>query len=139
MKTYKCIGCGTEAIFGYSKLNKFCSNLCQGKYKWLNETLPRIEQGGCGETVTLRKYLIEKRGECCEGCGTSGSWNGKSLTLHVDHIDGNSDNNNTNNLRLLCPNCHSQTETYGSKGMGNRYRKSSRRALYNQEYRKTGP
>jgi len=47
----------------------------------------------------------------CEICGID-EWNKKPLTLHLDHIDGNTYNHTLNNLRLLCPNCHSQTETY---------------------------
>lgn len=43
------------------------------------------------------------------------NWNGKPLTLDLDHIDGNNTNNQLSNLRWLCPNCHSQTETYKGK------------------------
>lgn len=135
MKTYNCISCNVEAKFGYSKTNKFCSNRCQGIFKWVNETVPRIEAGNCGETSTIRKYLIEKQGDYCTECNTTGSWQGKPLTLHVDHIDGNSDNNAVANLRLLCPNCHSQTDTWGSKGGGNTIRKQSKRAVYSRDYR----
>ena len=42
-------------------------------------------------------------------------WNGKSISLELDHIDGNSSNHSLENLRLLCPNCHSQTDTFRSK------------------------
>jgi hypothetical protein len=45
------------------------------------------------------------------------NWNGKVLSLHLDHIDGNPKNNLITNLRLLCPNCHSQTETYCGKNV----------------------
>jgi hypothetical protein len=40
--------------------------------------------------------------------------------LQLDHIDGDSDNNYPKNLRLLCPNCHAQTENFGSKGKGSK-------------------
>lgn len=135
MKTYNCINCGNECKHSHSKVNKFCDNVCQGEYKWKTETRPRIERGECGETSTLRKYLIEVSGEVCSECGVGSIWQSKSLTLHVDHIDGNSDHNEPTNLRLLCPNCHSQTPTFGSKGQGNRYRKQTKRAIYNQQYR----
>lgn len=51
----------------------------------------------------------------CSECDNGGEWNGKQLRLTVDHIDGISDNNEVTNLRYLCPNCHSQTDTFGGK------------------------
>lgn len=61
----------------------------------------------------LRKRLI-KDGillNMCIECGIH-EWNGKNLSLHLDHINGNHDDNRIENLRLLCPNCHSLTVTY---------------------------
>lgn len=51
----------------------------------------------------------------CAICGNPGVWNGKDLSLQLDHINGKHNDNRIENLRLLCPNCHSQTETFGSK------------------------
>lgn len=50
----------------------------------------------------------------CECCGIS-EWNGKPLNCELHHIDGNNSNNNLDNLIILCPNCHSQTENFRSK------------------------
>ena len=59
----------------------------------------------------LKEGLIQNK---CSICGIE-SWNNKQIQLELDHIDGNRINHDFNNLRLLCPNCHSQTYTYRSK------------------------
>jgi len=59
----------------------------------------------------------------CALCGNPGTWSGKTLSLQVDHIDGDASNNEIANLRFLCPNCHSQTDTYGNK---NKMKRTSR-------------
>lgn len=135
MRTYDCIQCGKENGFGHSKTNKFCNNRCQADYKWINETKPRIEAGNCGGADALKRYLFEANGESCSECGQGPVWNGKPLTLQLDHIDGDSDNNALSNLRILCPHCHTQTETYGSKGRGSRYKKTTKRNTYLQQYK----
>ncbi len=53
--------------------------------------------------------------EKCVQCGIESRWNGRHLVLHVDHIDGCRLNNGVENLRFLCPNCHSQTDTYAGR------------------------
>lgn len=63
------------------------------------------------KTPQLRRALIESGVlQSCGECGIMDVWNGKKLQLHVDHIDGNWLNNLLENLRFLCPNCHSQQE-----------------------------
>ena len=47
----------------------------------------------------------------CEICGIT-KWHGKPIVCQLHHIDGNNQNNNLENLQILCPNCHSQTENY---------------------------
>ena len=64
----------------------------------------------------LKDNLIEYK---CAICGNKGTWNNKDLSLQLDHINGNHNDHRIKNLRFLCPNCHSQTDTYGSKnGIG---------------------
>lgn len=74
----------------------------------------------------LRNYLIEVLDEKCSECGIGPEYNNKALTLEVDHIDGKAYNNILENLRFLCPNCHSQTEFYRAKNKNsdrkNRYK-----------------
>lgn len=54
--------------------------------------------------------------EVCAQCGIGPEWNGKPLSLQLDHVNGDHLDNRPENLRLLCPNCHSQTETFAGKG-----------------------
>ena len=54
----------------------------------------------------------------CARCGTEPVWRGRSLPLEEDHIDGNWRDNRIENLRFLCPNCHSVTDNYRGRGKG---------------------
>lgn len=68
------------------------------------------------ESSRLRRALVEAGVvECCAVCGNGPSWQGRPLCLQIDHKDGDRFNNLKDNLRFLCPNCHSQTETFGSR------------------------
>lgn len=118
MKTYNCLNCGKSCTHGHSKTNKFCSNQCQRDYIFLTETLLRFEQCLVVERKTMRRCLAHLRGYKCEVCGIS-DYNGRPITLQVDHINGNPGDHRPSNLQLLCPNCHSQTEFFSGANKGN--------------------
>lgn len=123
-----CLCCGKILLKSGAK---YCSYRCQQRYKQ-NEYIERWLSGEIvdttrGSTVSkrIRNYLFEKHNCKCSRCGW-GEINpitGKS-PLEVEHIDGNSENNNPDNLTLLCPNCHSLTPTYKAlnKGKGRHQR-----------------
>ena len=109
-----------------NKNNKYCSNKCQG-LKTSKTIFERIESGDTFLHETqYKKYLIERYGEKCMECDWDKvhSITGK-VPIQMEHIDGNSTNNSLDNLKLLCPNCHSLTLTYGAlnKGYGRKNRK----------------
>ncbi len=62
----------------------------------------------------IRYNMLEYK---CSICGNRGEWNGQKLVLQIDHINGIHDDNRLENLRFLCPNCHSQTETFAGKNI----------------------
>ena len=68
------------------------------------------------QTYKLKKRLIKAgmKQNICEECGIR-EYNGKHLECELDHIDGNRTNHNIDNLKMLCPNCHSQTHTFRFK------------------------
>ena len=68
------------------------------------------------QTFKLRNRLIAEgiKTNACEICNIT-EWNGSEISMQLDHIDGDSHNHLLSNLRMVCPNCHSQTETYCGK------------------------
>lgn len=103
---------------------KYCSVECnhEDKYKnyimaWKNGVITPMKNGCVSKYI--RKYLLNKWNNKCQICG----WNEKNIytdniPLEIDHIDGDSENNAEINLRVLCPNCHSLTSTYGALNVG---------------------
>ena len=66
----------------------------------------------------IRIRLIEEgvKEAKCECCNNT-EWLGKPISLEVDHINGNSTDHRLDNLKILCPNCHAQTDTYRGKNI----------------------
>ena len=109
-----CLCCGKE-----TPNLKFCSVDCQKQYEYeqyIKDWKEGKEDGLKGEygiSVRIKRYFLEKYNNSCQCCG----WNKENpfthkVPLELHHIDGNYKNNSEDNLQLLCPNCHSLTETY---------------------------
>ena len=67
--------------------------------------------------AVIRKYIIRHNliPYICEKCGNDGKWQGTVLALQLDHRNGVNNDHRLENLRWLCPNCHSQTDTFTGK------------------------
>ena len=99
------------------------------EYKYtLDEIL--IEHSPINRTI-LRRYLqnFNVIPYICAICGNDGYWNGEQLSLQIDHINGINDDNRKENLRWLCPNCHSQTNTFGGRNI----KKDSQKNIFTDE------
>lgn len=121
MRIFNCRNCNKETPWRYSSTNIYCSNTCQREWQSKERVRQWLEEGkdwGLQIPQWVRKTLADLRGYKCEVCGVS-EWNGQEIKLECDHIDGNHRNNVISNLRLICPNCHSQTDTYKAKNKGN--------------------
>ncbi len=113
----KCVFCN-QTFSKPTHYKGFCSRVCSGAYKQ-NQRIQMWRSGSHFPTdmKTIRQYLICLHGKRCsnEICGITDMWVGKSIVLEVDHINGISTDHRCSNVRLLCPNCHSQTNTYGGR------------------------
>lgn len=119
---YICKTCGKE-FETYEKNRVFCCGECRTKYDNIIKTKEWLEGKEYNSEKTpefIRRYLYKKYDGKCQICGwCEENQHTHKVPLQVHHIDGDCTNNKEENLQLLCPNCHSLTETFGSRNKNN--------------------
>lgn len=111
-----CHWCNSPLLKKTSK--KYCDIHCQVKYLYMNNFLDwYLELSNSFDNNALRKHLETRYGHECSNCKIT-NWRGFDIVFDVDHINGDSNNNGPDNVRLLCQNCHSQTENFSYKNKG---------------------
>ena len=125
-KKYYCLNCGKDITNSRNTAHKYCSNKCQREYEYKQWVQQYKEDNSIAKSTKwgqipaqLRRYIFAKYNNKCCICGWSKvNPYTHTIPLEIDHIDGNSENNSEDNLRLICPNCHSLTPTYRGANRG---------------------
>ena len=103
-----CIPWNKNQTFEEKRISRLIQTIESGDYKTHSDNSIRR---------LVRKYLIYKHGNKCMMCGLS-EWKNITIPLVSDHIDGNSDNNNLENFRIICNNCDAILPTFKGKNRG---------------------
>lgn len=118
-KIKTCIICGRPIC--YSNESGYCQQCYIDKNReekiriWKETGDTGCATVGANLRNCIRDYIYQKQDNRCAICGIITSWNNKELKFILDHIDGDASNNQEQNLRLICPNCDSQLDTFKSK------------------------
>ncbi len=128
----KCINCSKE--FETTREDKiYCSFQCSAEYRHKESYKDFLEHNEkyCKGNYTPKNFkdeFMKEQNNVCAICGCKPEHNGKPLVFILDHIDGDASNNKRENLRMICPNCDSQLDTFKSKN------KNSTRRNYWKEH-----
>lgn len=95
----------------HTRINVYCNARCHKLHIWKSQIDAGIN------TARVAKSWLCHVDRSCQICRNT-IWNGQPISLELDHINGDSTNNELSNLRLVCPNCHAQTPTYKGKNRG---------------------
>lgn len=130
-KTY-CLNCGKDISHKYK--NIYCDHNCQNeyeaneKYKYFLTEPEEFQRANYSPYKWIKPFVLKEQNGVCDICGCEPIHNEKELVFILDHIDGDASHNIRSNLRLVCPNCDSQLDTYKSKN-----KNSSRLYRYKKE------
>ena len=111
-------------------------NWAKGKQLVPNEIMFAENSFYSNEAIKQRIVVGNLIDYCCNKCGID-TWLGETLVLDLDHINGNNKDNRLANLRYLCPNCHSQTDTFKGRNKNTGKLKVTDQELF-QAYQKYG-
>jgi hypothetical protein len=130
----ECTNC-KEQYLSTQKNSKYCSKQCEFEYKttetynhYLNNQIDYCYSNKGMRFV--KKHILKEQNNSCEICKMENVWNNKPIIFILDHINGDASNNKRENLRLICPNCDSQLDTYKSKN-----KNSARKERYLLNYK----
>lgn len=117
-----CLYCRKSYYPRYDSKGKFCSISCSARYKSEKSYLDYLNNPesfkGVRNIRFLKPFILKEQNCKCAICGIPNVWNDRELVFILDHINGKADDNSRANLRLVCPNCDSQLDTYKSKNKG---------------------
>ena len=123
-----CYYCAREFKAGKNSNGFYCSSQCHADSRsqkvvddWLlNQTVENFYTADGQPRNAIRRYFINKNNCQCTRCGWGEKHHLADLpALEIEHIDGNWENCTIDNIDIICPNCHSLTDTYKARNRGN--------------------